>query len=86
MARVIVHAETGPRKLDAADVDPAKGDVAIRQCGLSGAYPFCDGSHRATRDEDPDTLYRYDEDGTTRRDVRIVDEGSASASGEGPDR
>lgn len=48
----------GPRYLDADDIDDEKGDIAICQCGLSGEFPFCDGSHRRTEDED-DGLYRY---------------------------
>ena len=73
MARVIIHTETGPRKLDASDVDPEKGNVAICQCGLSAEYPFCDGSHRVTRDEREETLYRYADDGSERYEVRVVE-------------
>lgn len=70
MSRVIVHDETGPLKLDEDDLDPEKGNVAICLCGLSDDYPFCDGTHRTTRDEGADALYRY-EDGD-RREVEIV--------------
>lgn len=69
--RVIVHDETGPLKLDEDDIDPEKGDVAICLCGLSESYPYCDGSHRATADEDDGTLYEYDDAGC-RREVEIV--------------
>jgi hypothetical protein len=34
--------------------------VAVCQCGLSQNKPFCDGSHRVTRDEEPNKLYAYD--------------------------
>jgi len=33
------------------------------QCGLSQNQPFCDGSHKLTRDEEPDKVYWYDKDG-----------------------
>jgi CDGSH-type Zn-finger protein len=33
------------------------------QCGLSQNQPFCDGSHKLTRREEPDKLYWYDKDG-----------------------
>lgn len=59
MGRLVEHDATEPRKLDESDIDPDKGDIAICQCGLSAEYPFCDGTHRQTSDEDKDTLYRY---------------------------
>ena len=62
MARLIRHDATGPRKLDADDIDPEKGNIAVCECGLSAAYPFCDGSHRATDDESAGTVYRYEKD------------------------
>lgn len=62
MARLVRHDATGPRKLDPSDVDPEEGDVAVCQCGLSAEYPFCDGSHRTTRNEDADECYRYEGD------------------------
>jgi CDGSH-type Zn-finger protein len=62
MPREITHEATGPKIIDAEDVDPEHGDVAICMCGLSADYPFCDGSHAATRDEDSDTRYKYEGD------------------------
>jgi CDGSH-type Zn-finger protein len=72
MARLVRHEATGPRKLDPSDIDPEKGDVAVCQCGLSAEYPFCDGSHRTTREEATDELYRYEDDDENSR--RVVEE------------
>lgn len=65
MAREVTHTATGPLKLDEDDLDPEKGDVAVCLCGLSDDYPFCDGSHRVTEDEEEGVIYRY-EDGERR--------------------
>jgi CDGSH-type Zn-finger protein len=35
----------------------------ICRCGLSKNQPFCDGSHKLTRSEDPGKLYWYDDAG-----------------------
>ncbi|ACV47672.1 MULTISPECIES: CDGSH iron-sulfur domain-containing protein [Halomicrobium] len=59
MSRLVELDATGPKKLDESDLDPEKGDIAVCQCGLSGAFPFCDGSHRRTESEDGDACYRY---------------------------
>jgi CDGSH iron-sulfur domain-containing protein 3 len=32
-------------------------------CGLSKNQPFCDGSHKMTRDEEEGKVYRYDDEG-----------------------
>lgn len=73
MSRLVELDATGPRKLDESDLDQEKGDVAVCQCGLSNEFPFCDGSHRATRTERDDVCYRYvEEDGQVRR--RPVDQ------------
>lgn len=65
MTRLVELDATGPRKLDPSDRDDEKGDVAVCQCGLSDTFPFCDGSHRQTSDEEPETTYVY-EDGDRR--------------------
>ena len=32
-------------------------------CGLSSTQPFCNGTHKITRTEEPGKLYWYDEEG-----------------------
>ena len=32
-------------------------------CGLSNTQPFCNGTHKITRLEEPNKLYWYDEQG-----------------------
>jgi CDGSH-type Zn-finger protein len=39
------------------------------KCGLSRNQPYCDGSHKATKDEDPGKLYWYDDAGA-RHEVK----------------
>ncbi len=34
------------------------------KCGLSRNQPYCDGSHKLTKGEDPGKLYWYDDAGT----------------------
>lgn len=71
MPRRVTHEATGPLKLDRSDLDERKDDVAICLCGLSEEFPFCDGTHRITRDEPNDTVFEYD-DGDRRAIERIV--------------
>ncbi|GKZ15829.1 CDGSH iron-sulfur domain-containing protein [Haladaptatus sp. T7] len=71
MAREVRHDARSPLKLDEDDIDEEKGDIAVCRCGLSAEYPFCDGTHRTTRDEEEGTVYRY-EDGERRVIEEIV--------------
>lgn len=72
MTRLVELEDDGPLKLDEGDLDDEKGDVAICRCGLSPEFPFCDGTHRRTREEEDGDLYAYDDDGARRRVERVV--------------
>lgn len=61
MTREITHEETGPRIVDEEEFEEM-GNVAICMCGLSASYPFCDGSHQATEDEQDGVRYKYEND------------------------
>ena len=59
MPRLVKHAATGPFKIEQVEKLP----IFICMCGLSKNKPYCDGSHKKTRDEDASELYAYDEQG-----------------------
>ena len=58
MARLVKHEETGPYEIPEGTELPAW----ICGCGLSKNKPFCDGTHKKTRDEGGG-LFSYDENG-----------------------
>lgn len=60
MARLVRHDETGPYEVPEGTELPAW----ICGCGLSKNKPFCDGSHKKTRDEAAG-LFTYDGDNRT---------------------
>ena len=67
MARMIKLTATGPIK-----IEPQDKPIFICGCGLTKNFPFCDGTHKVCKDEDPDTVYLYDEEGNA-----IIDESNA---------
>jgi CDGSH-type Zn-finger protein len=61
MARRIRHDRTGPYEIPEGTELP----LYICGCGLSKTKPFCDGTHKKTRDENPADVYLYDDNART---------------------
>lgn len=57
MARLVRHERTGPIK-----IEPQEKPVFICGCGLTGNFPYCDGSHKACAQEAPGKVYVYGPD------------------------
>ena len=55
MARLVRREATGP-----IEVKPQEKSVWICACGLSQTQPFCDGSHRKTKEEKAGEVTVYD--------------------------
>lgn len=59
MARLVTKTAQGP-----FEVKPGEKSAWICMCGLSANQPFCDGSHKKTKDEKEGEVFRYLPDGT----------------------
>ncbi len=62
MPRLVRHDRQKPYQIRPEDV---KETIYLCACGLSQNKPYCDGSHKRTKDEG-DELYVYDAEGRTR--------------------
>jgi CDGSH-type Zn-finger protein len=61
MARLVKRTASGPYQ-----VQVGNETKYICGCGLSKSQPYCDGTHKTTRSEDPGKLYWYDEQGNCK--------------------
>ncbi|HUR25673.1 MAG TPA: CDGSH iron-sulfur domain-containing protein [Candidatus Thermoplasmatota archaeon] len=66
MTRIVSHSANGPMAVPKAST-PGEA-IYVCRCGLSASpLGLCDGSHKATRDEQPGQVYLYE-----RRDGQLV--------------
>ncbi|MCS7192098.1 MAG: CDGSH iron-sulfur domain-containing protein [Armatimonadetes bacterium] len=68
MARVIKSERNRPYLIQVGGQN-----IAICACGLSKNKPYCDGTHKITRDEEESKIYAYDEN-RNKIVIQVLDE------------
>ena len=90
MARLIRHVATGPYRIDPQDFPKDNKPIFICACGLSKNLPYCDGTHKTCRGEEPGIVYMYDDERSTvidrRPEARESPEAGAAGGSENPAR
>lgn len=56
MSRIVRREAVAPKMISAEE---AKFPMAICACGLTSNFPYCNGSHTQTKQEEPGKLYEY---------------------------
>ena len=83
MARIVKLHDQSPFVVTAEQLKG--GPCAVCRCGLSAAWPLCDGTHKQTRDEDPGRLYAYTREGPTVQRATVDGVGDLEPLLEGED-
>jgi CDGSH-type Zn-finger protein len=60
MARLVRITHDGPYRIDPADFPKDGKPIWICMCGITSKPPYCDGTHKACRGEQPGLVYTYD--------------------------
>lgn len=78
MTRIVAMRDHAPLVLKKDEME--SDTVAICRCGLSADWPMCNGTHKATKNEEPNVVYQYSAPEKGDSPSRTEFEGDASAA------